>query len=265
VSDWSSIKLGRDLTEEHVAEAIESRESVKALLRQLAQISKPGTGGARVLLLFAGIATPECEWLEGALRVEITGQGDSISVSTVSDIGGGLKERVLPVVTLNFPLAELTTTIVANPQSIAPLLASRPAEDRLVLTAEEVEKTEREEEAPVPAPVPDPVPVPKPKLDPKKTQIAVAHLPTVNAAPARVAPPVVDEPPPMAELAPGEVPPPLEFSDLEGPTSAPLPTASRPLGRIALKKKQIRRNVVVEEERVHSPGRSEEADDDDWK
>lgn len=249
MSDWSSIGNGRDLNPELLAEAVESRLDVRALCERLAEVTRPNNGGARTLLLFARMASPDCEWLEGGLRVEILERDGGLTVDTFTDIGGGLKERVLPSFALRCPLSELVAFIAADPSAIAPLRAARPAPDRLQLSADEAEKTEREESE-----------APPPRVDPKKTQVAIAHLPTIDAhLPAH------DELPPISELKPGEIPPPIEFDELATkPAEAPLPPAPKPLARIALKK-QITHVPAVEEAPVHSPGRSEDVDDDEWK
>lgn len=246
MSDWSSIGNGRDLNPERLAEAIESRPDVRALCERLAQVTRPNNGGARTLLLFARMASPDCEWLEGGLRVEIVEKDGALTIDTFTDIGGGLKERVLPSFVLRCPMSELVAFIAADPTAIAPLRATRPSPDRLQLSADEVEKVEREEsEAP-----------PPPRVDAKKTQVAIAHLPTIDAH---------DDLPPISELKPGEIPPPIEFDELETkPAEAPMPPAQKPLARIALKK-QITHVPAVEEAPVHSPGRSEDVDDSEWK
>lgn len=254
MSNWASIQSGRDLSADHLDEAIESRLDVRSLFERLAEVTRPGNGGARALLVFVRMASADCEWLEGGLRVDIVEKDGALTVDTFTDIGGGLKERVLPTFSLRCPLSELVSYIASEPSALAPLRATRPSPDRLQLSADEVEKVDHDDES-------EP---PPPRVDPKKTQVSIAHLPTIAVAHL----PTVDardDLPPVSELKPGEIPPPIEFDELESkPGSAPMPPPPKPLARIALKK-QITHVPVVEEAPVHSPGRSEDVDDDEWK
>lgn len=247
MSDWSFVLDARDLTDELLAEAIESRADVRALLERLSQAISPNTGAGRVLLLFARMATSDCDWLEGGLRIDVIERDGGVVIETFTDIGGGLKERALPTVTLKCPLSELVQFIASDPKAIAPLVATRPGPDRLHLAADEVEHDDDDDEIEV-APPPAAKPPAPPRPDLKQTQIAVvrppekaaapiAHLPTIEAPKVST----VDELPPVSDLKPGEIPPPIEFDDLEPPSSRR--PDQKPLARIALKK-QVTRNLA---------------------
>lgn len=270
MSDWSFVLDARDLTDELIAEAIESRADVRALLERLSQAITPNTGAGRVLLIFARMATADCDWLEGGLRVDVIERDGGVVIETFTDIGGGLKERALPPVVLRCPLSELVQFVASDPRAIAPLTATRPGPDRLHLAADEVAHDDDDEEEDYEAasaildqlaPPPAPAKPPRPEL--KQTQIAVvpspekaaapvAHLPTIEAPKVTTAV-GLDDLPPVSELKPGEVPPPIEFDDLEPPSSRR--PDQKPLARIALKK-QATRNVIVEE--PHSSKRGDD-------
>src|SRR5205085_6655099 len=102
----SSIEHCRQITDDHLNEAIESREDTRALFEHAAKIAKPRAAGSRILLIFAKMASPDCDWLEGALRVELTGDGDTTTIESLVDIGAGLKERVFPKTRVEVPLDE---------------------------------------------------------------------------------------------------------------------------------------------------------------
>lgn len=132
---WSHIVRCLDLREEDIARAVASRDGAGQLLARLAEVSAPETGAAKVLLVFARMATTACDWLEGALRVELNQQGEATVAGLTTDLGGGLLERALPVLILRAPLAEFTRAIERVPRLIAPLKLRGRTDQRIVLTA----------------------------------------------------------------------------------------------------------------------------------
>ncbi|MGZ5967011.1 MAG: hypothetical protein ACXWP4_05040 [Polyangiales bacterium] len=185
MTDYGKIKSCRDITEDQIAEAIESREDTRALLEHAAKIGTPRTGGARVLLLFARMASPSCDWLDGALRVEISSSNDkpdSSNIEAFAEIGAGLKERIFPVIAINVPIEEFVIAVKKFPKAIAPLAFFRPTPRRVVLTAGEVEKIEKLEK-PSSAP---PAPARRVKTP---VPLSLGDLPTVGSGPKSVPPP----------------------------------------------------------------------------
>jgi hypothetical protein len=132
---WSHLARCLDLQEDDVARAIRSGASTRELLAHLAAISAPDTGVAKVMLVFARMATTACEWLDGGLRVGLTADGNGTLVDATTDLGGGLLERALPAIVLHAPLAEFTRAIDRVPRMIAPLQMISRSGQHLVLTA----------------------------------------------------------------------------------------------------------------------------------
>ena len=58
-----------DLNEDHLAEALLGRAQTRALLERMASVSSPNTGAAKVLLVYARLATTACDWIDGDLGV----------------------------------------------------------------------------------------------------------------------------------------------------------------------------------------------------
>jgi hypothetical protein len=199
VTDFAKIKSCRDITDDQIAEAIETREDTRALLEHAAKIGSPRTGGARVLLLFARMASPSCDWLDGALRVEIASAGDNSEVSnieTFADIGAGLKERIFPLIAIGVPIEEFVIAVKKFPKAIAPLSFTRPSPRRVVLTAGEVEKIQRASSAPPPRA--------RLKTPPA---LSLGDLPTVGAAPKSSPPPQPAAHLPAVVMSASEIPP----------------------------------------------------------
>ncbi len=118
----------------------------KALLDQLAQVSRPGDGGPKLLLVFARLASSEIDWIDGALRVEMIGDTDVTVVEVLSELGLGMRERVFPSFKMSVPLDEFARAVERLPHMVAPLTISSATARRLVLTAT---VDEEEDEAPV--------------------------------------------------------------------------------------------------------------------
>ncbi len=123
--ELSHVRRCVDLREADIAAAVRTRADVRALLAHLAACSAPDTGVAKVLLVFARMATTACDWIDGDLTIDLTATADRTTVETATDLGGGMRERLLPTLLLNAPLSELTRAIERVPHLIAPLVLRR--------------------------------------------------------------------------------------------------------------------------------------------
>lgn len=132
---FAHIERCLDLQEQDIVEAIASGASTRALLARLASLSAPNTGCAKVLLVFARMATTACTWIDGDLVIELVAQGDATVIEAATDLGGGLRERALPTMTVRAPLAEFTRAVDRVPHMIAPLSVGAKSPKRIVLTA----------------------------------------------------------------------------------------------------------------------------------
>jgi hypothetical protein len=122
VSDFSHIACFGDLHGDDSSLAIRSRSSARGLLERLVALSTSVEDAAQVLSVVALLATEDAsEWVDGRLEVELVGAGDVTIVETVTSIGGGLRERLLPRLTLNVPMADLVSAVERAPTSIEPL------------------------------------------------------------------------------------------------------------------------------------------------
>jgi hypothetical protein len=110
-----------DLQERHIAEAIVGREQTKSLLSRLAAVSAPDTGVAKVLLIYARMATTACEWVDGDLSIDLLDDGDATIIEAFTELGGGLRERLFSPARFAAPLSEFARAISRVPQLISPL------------------------------------------------------------------------------------------------------------------------------------------------
>lgn len=228
MSDLGSITRCRDISDELLDAAIEARDDTRALFERAVEIGKPREAGARVLLLFARMASPACDWLEGALRVELTADGDNTVIESVVDIGAGLKERVFPKRTMNVPLDEFASAIRKFPQAIAPMTAESLHPAKVVLLAPEAERIIDESVPPPPGYSPEP--------------------PTLSGRKATHPPDAATHTPAMVVGAAGSAYLPLMNTALaEEPIAPPTPAPpAKPLAKLKLRKSSIARGVSEE-------------------
>lgn len=110
-----------DLNEDHIDEALVSVEAMRRLLEHLARIAKPKEGAAKILVAISRIATTACEWLEGALHVEVDELIGTTEIAVMSDLGGGVRELIFPRLLLDVPHDELVRAVKLAPRLITPL------------------------------------------------------------------------------------------------------------------------------------------------
>jgi hypothetical protein len=135
MSGFAHVKRCLDVTDHDVAIAVAGRSAARALLHRMAEVSRPGDGAPKVLLVLARMASSACDWIDGDLRIEIIGDGEVSVVEVLTDLGAGMRERVLPPFTLKVPLRELTASMERVPHMIAPLALTSRSTRRLVLSA----------------------------------------------------------------------------------------------------------------------------------
>lgn len=123
-----------EISETNVARAIVSRQAFRALLDRAAAVSRPEDGGPKVLVALARLATTECVWLEGDLRIEVEGDDHETTINVLVEMGYGYRERVFPTTRMRVPFDEFVRAVRLVPRLIAPLRAQDKA-GRLFLTA----------------------------------------------------------------------------------------------------------------------------------
>jgi hypothetical protein len=126
-----------DLQEHDLIEAIDARGKTKALLAHLAAVSSPDTGAAKVLLVLSRMATTACSWIDGDLCVDLLADADTTVIEVATELGGGLRERLLSPMSFRAPIAEFVRAIDRVPHLVAPLSIRAKSPRRVSLTATE--------------------------------------------------------------------------------------------------------------------------------
>lgn len=120
-ADFSSLQSCKQLREVHIAQAATSSDAMRALLKRFAEIARPNTGAPLIVAALARLGTTACEWIEGELRVEISGDATKSVISVSSSLGAGFAEKVFPDTVLMVPLDEFKRGLQRAPKLLEPL------------------------------------------------------------------------------------------------------------------------------------------------
>lgn len=134
-----------DLSERDALAALLSRDECAALLARIAGLPSDRSATRTLLALVGRLATPACTWLEGDLAVELFDDEAGTKVRIMSEIGAGLRERVLPAIALALPLAEVVAAFEKRRELTAVLRLERVSVRCVLLLA----SAEQEESAPM--------------------------------------------------------------------------------------------------------------------
>ncbi len=103
------------------------------LLKAMAEVAKPSSGASRILIAIARIARPTTDWIEGVLRVQLSGDEEQTKFAIIEDIGGGVRELVFPRFTVKVPFEEFTRGLKLAPRVVEPLVVHEESEGKVVL------------------------------------------------------------------------------------------------------------------------------------
>lgn len=129
--DLAALESCSDLTSEHAKQAASSSTEIRILLKRVAQIAKPGEGCPKVLMAIARLVGQE--WVEGDLRIELSGDEVSTTLIVMCDYGVGIRERLLPATRFEVPLDEFERALELAPKLVLPLRITDEG-GKLVLT-----------------------------------------------------------------------------------------------------------------------------------
>ncbi len=116
---------------EHAKQAASSSTDIRILLKRVAEIARPGEGCPKVLMAIARLVGQD--WVEGELRVELSGDDTSTTLMILCEYGVGIRERMFPATRFAVPLDEFERALELAPQMILPLKITDEA-GKLVLT-----------------------------------------------------------------------------------------------------------------------------------
>jgi hypothetical protein len=129
--DLASIESCTDLTPELANQAASSSTDMRTLLKRFERIAQPGEGCPKILMAVARLVGQE--WLDGDLRVELSGDESTTLLDLLCDHGFGIRERLFGAVRFKVPLDEFERALELAPRLVLPLrISDEPG--KLVLT-----------------------------------------------------------------------------------------------------------------------------------
>lgn len=131
--DLGAIERCAELTTAHATQAAGSSTEMKKLLARVAAIAEPETGCPKILTAIAQLTT--ADWVEGDLRVELSGDDKGTTLVVYCEHGVGIRERLLPPTYFRVPVDEFQRAVLLAPRLVAPLRATQGL-NRLTLAPE---------------------------------------------------------------------------------------------------------------------------------
>lgn len=152
VSAFSTLLTCADLTAEEAEEAASGSTELRALLKRVAEIARPGSGCPKVLMVLARLVGKE--WVEGDLRIELHGDDSATTLDVLCEHGAGIRERLAPMAHLPVPFDEFARALALAPKMALPLTATEEG-GKLVLVPRLGELDHGDGEERTTAPPPD--------------------------------------------------------------------------------------------------------------
>lgn len=139
--DYESLQKCTELRDAHIVSAVSSSEAMEALLARFAQIAGPGKGAPIILAALARLGTTACDWIDGELRIELSGDAAQTKIAVSTSIGAGFREKLFADTVLRVPLDEFSRGIQRAPRLIEPLLVKHTGKQIVLTVTQEVRKT----------------------------------------------------------------------------------------------------------------------------
>jgi hypothetical protein len=183
-----------ELRDVHIAHAVTSTECMEALLARFAEIAVPGKGAPIILAALARLGTTACHWIDGELRIEISGDASQSKISASTTLGAGFREKLFADTVLRVPLEEFSLGISRAPKLIEPLQVKETGKRIVLSVTQEVRRTS--------------LPPPMVTIDPESLMVVPRLvMPQHLEQPAPAAPPAPAPPKVVLRRRPKDEPP----------------------------------------------------------
>ncbi len=117
--DLATFNSCSDLTTEHAKAAASSSTDMRVFLKRVAEVARPDEGCPKILMALARLVGQE--WVEGELRIELSGDETTSTLIILCEYGVGIRERLFPAVRLDVPFDEFQRALELAPQLVLPL------------------------------------------------------------------------------------------------------------------------------------------------
>jgi hypothetical protein len=139
--DYGTLKQCSELRDTHIVHAVSSSEAMEALLARFTEIAAPGKGAPIILAALARLATTACDWIDGELRIEISGDDEKTKIAVSTSIGAGFREKLFSDTTLRVPFDEFARGVTRAAKLIAPLAIKQSAKLIVLSATQEIRRT----------------------------------------------------------------------------------------------------------------------------
>jgi hypothetical protein len=129
--DLATLSSVSELTSEHAKQAASSSAEIRKLLKRVAEIARPGEGCPKIMMAIARLVGQP--WVEGDLRIELSGDDTSTTMNVMCDYGVGIRERLLPLTRFAVPIDEFERALELAPKLVLPLRIT-DEDGKLILT-----------------------------------------------------------------------------------------------------------------------------------
>jgi hypothetical protein len=139
--DYGTLKHCTELRDAHIVHAVTSSDAMEALLARFTEIAAPGKGAPIILAALARLGTTACDWIDGELRIEISGDQEKTKIAVSTSIGAGFREKLFSDTTLRVSFDEFARGVAKAPKLIAPLTIKQTPKLIVLSATQEIRRT----------------------------------------------------------------------------------------------------------------------------
>jgi len=114
---------------------------MEGLLARFSEIAAPNKGAPIILAALARLGTTACDWIDGELRIEISGDAEKTKIAVSSSIGAGFREKLFADTVLRVPFEEFARGVARAPKLIEPLAVKQTGKLIVLSVTQEIRRT----------------------------------------------------------------------------------------------------------------------------
>lgn len=139
--DYVALSRCTELRDAHIVHAVSSSDAMEALLARFSAIAAPNSGAPIILAALARLGTTACDWIDGELRIEISGDEAKTKIAASTSIGAGFREKLFRDTVLRVPFEEFARGVARAPKLIEPLAVKQTGKLLVLSVTQEVRRT----------------------------------------------------------------------------------------------------------------------------
>ena len=139
--DYAALSRCTELRDAHIVQAVSSSDAMEALLARFSEIAAPNKGAPIILAALARLGTTACDWIDGELRIEVSGDEQKTKIAVSTSIGAGFREKLFPDTVLRVPFEEFARGVARAPKLIEPLSVKQTGKLIVLTVTQEIRRT----------------------------------------------------------------------------------------------------------------------------